>query len=124
MEINEGLQILLDDNITTTENIYWGRLPTDLDYSEGSISFFRLPSMIDDVSGNILASYQLSVRHTDIYSAYLIKEELLDVLTGYYGEIANKKVVIFVETDDGELWEDDDRIVHLPITISIKYKRI
>lgn len=121
--INEEIFNHMKNNMTTTSQIFWGHLPENCDFDSGAINFFRLPSTIEQDSGTTLASYQFSVRHTDIYEAYKIKEELIDTWLRWYGDLGDKKVTVFFDTEDGELWEDEDRLVHLPVTINFKYIR-
>lgn len=121
--LNLDINNWLESNITETSNIYWGHLPMDLDYSEGAINFIRLPSSMDDSTTTTLAAYQFSIRHTDIYEAYKIKEELINKFSSWYGDMGDKKVVVWMDGEQGELWEDEDRLVHLPVIFNIKYIR-
>lgn len=121
--INEDIYNYMKNNMTLTGQIYWGHLPGEVDFSNGVINFFRLPSSIEQNTNTALASYQFSVRHTDLYEAYRVKEELLNLWSRLYGSLGDKKVVVFVDGEDGELWEDEDRIVHLPVIINFKYVR-
>lgn len=123
MTINSAINNWLESNMTETSNIYWGHLPPEIDFSEGAINFYRLPSAMDDSTKTTLASYQFSVRHTDILEAYKIKEELINKLASWYGDFGEYKVVVFMDSEQGELWEDEDRLVNLPVIFNIKYVR-
>lgn len=121
--INTEIYNYTKTNISSTTQIYWGHLPDNVDYEDGTINFFRLPSQMEDRSGTTLAAYQFSVRHTDLYQAYQIKEELIDVWLNYGEKLGDRQVTVFFDSEQGEIWEDNDRIVHLPITLNFKYIR-
>jgi hypothetical protein len=112
----------LDSNLST--DIYWGKVPSTTDFSSGVISFFRLPSIIDDETDISLASYQFSIRHTDILSANNIKDNLIDLLLGYVGDVDTiKQTMFFLQSEGEELYEEDSEVVHIPIIFNLRYVR-
>lgn len=106
------------------EEIYYGKLPDDIDFSQGCINYLRITGLGDVVTGTSNASYQFSVRHTNISDAYTLKEKLIKIIFDTYGHSLNDyQLVWFLANEGGELYEDNGRIVHLPVVFNVKYVR-
>ena len=119
--LSESIYTYLDGEMDT--DIYWGQLPADIDFSSGVINFYELPGLADDITWMSNTQYQFSIRHNDIRSAYNIREELIKILLGKTGDIGNYQTQFFFGNTQGELYEDEGRIIHLPIITNIRYIR-
>lgn len=123
--LGEAIYELLEANLTIP-SIFEGVASSDTNIDEGSLTFTRLPSVGSDMTtGTSLIEYQFSIRHSDFGMAQDYKEELIDLLLGWSGNLSTdfRSVNFFMQSELGELHEDESQMWHLPLIFNIKYIR-
>ncbi len=106
--------------------IWEGVVAKDINVDGGALTFIRIPSLAsDDITGTSLIQFSFITRHFDLGQAQDYKEELIELLLGWSGNLSTdfKSVNFFMESDLGELQEDDTQIWALPVIFNVKYIR-
>lgn len=112
-------------NLDSSLKIYWGKNAKSIDWDSGvtTVNFFKLPSQSSATTPSFLDNFQLSVRNKYIDAAQQTANDIIELFQLYFGLIGSYRVTIVNVFSNGVLYEDED-IVHIPITLSIKYTGI
>lgn len=123
--LSESIYDLLDANITIPV-IREGFVEESADIREGALTYTRLASPAADmITGTSLSQYIYSIRHKDLGVAQDYSIDLVDLLLGWSGDLSPdfKKVNFFMESDLGEIMEDDTQLWVISYVFNIKYVR-
>lgn len=102
--------------------LYYATIPSDESFDAPVISFIRLPSLMEQISGTSNAQYQFSVRCRDLDEAERVKEEIIQLIH-QKGRTLFSSGVWFFGSEVGTLVEDEGRIFHCPVILNLKYVR-
>jgi hypothetical protein len=113
---------------TSTEAVYWGKLPKAADLGSGAINIFQLPSPFE-VNQQQALRIQANVHALTRYEAHVLADELMAALVHFRGGIADGEGITyyghFAEiSDGGELEEETsvedkaDTVIMIPVYFS------
>ena len=123
MNILEIIYNILQPQLTIP-NMYAGTAAGDTSASDGLLTYWQLPgSGINFASGMSNTQIQFDIWHRDIYDSDTYKEELIAVLLGLAGVYDGKAMIFTIESDLGNIHEDESQIWHSAILVNIKYAR-
>ena len=123
MNLLEIIYNILEPQLTIP-NLYAGTAAGDESASDGLITYFQLPgtgvNFADGISNTLI---QFDVWSSDIYDSDTYKEELIAVLLGLAGIYDGKALIFNIESDLGNIYEDNSQIWHSSCIVSVKYAR-
>jgi len=123
--VESDIYTMLESNLDSAIEISWGKIDPKIDWSSGvvSVDFFKLPSQSSDTVPCFLDNFQLSVRSQYIDTAQQTANDIIEMFHLFSGKITTYRIWVTNVYCNGGLYEDND-IVHIPITLSIKYTGI
>lgn len=123
MNLLETIYNILEPQLTVP-NLYAGTAAGDKSAEDGLITYFQLPGTgINFADGTSNTEIQFDIWHKDIYDSDTYKEELIGVLLGLAGIYDGKALIFNIESDLGNIYEDNSQIWHSAIIVRIKYAR-
>ena len=123
--IETDLYTFLTDSIDSSINISWGKVDESVDWESGvtTVNFQKLPSQSSNLTPSFYDNFQLSVRNKYIDQAQQTANDIIELFQLFNGKLTTYNIWVVDVFCNGVVYEEED-IVHIPVTLSIKYTGI
>lgn len=115
--IESDLATYLEPIVSPVTVIVGKVLPT----STESVSIFSVGTQVNNLYPVQLDNIQISVRTEELWKTRDIANLILTNILGFFGELGEHRITLWINTVTGDIYEDDGRTVHKAILCNIKY---